>query len=132
MASPPKKRTHKDLVIDVGKKVRHLRRKLGLSIRTLSKRSGLSTAAIQKIKTNHMLPTITPLMKIAKSLGEKISFFVDGQLEHDNIILVKKPERKTFYSKGQRRYSPSLGKCQQRAANPIVVDCNTAPNMKVK
>ena len=88
----------KDFVIDVGQKIRSLRKKLGLSIEILSKQSGLSTAAIQKIETNHMVPTIVSLMKISRALGEKVSFFVDEMDGSDRIILVKKKERKGFYS----------------------------------
>jgi quercetin dioxygenase-like cupin family protein len=98
MAFSPTKKTHQDLVIDVGQKIRNLRRKLGLSIETLSKQSGLSTAAIQKIETNHMVPTIVSLMKISRALGEKVSFFVDEGNGSDQIVLIKKSERKGFYS----------------------------------
>ncbi len=98
MAAPQKIQTKQDFVIDVGRKIRDLRRRLGLSIETLSKRSGLSTAAIQKIETNHMVPTIISLMKISRALGEKVSFFVDEGSGSDQIVLTRKKERKGFYS----------------------------------
>jgi transcriptional regulator with XRE-family HTH domain len=88
-----------DFVIDVGQKIRGLRKKQGLSIETLSERSSLSAAAIQKIETNHMVPTIISLMKIARALGERVSFFVDEKEGDDQIVLIRKKERKRFYSK---------------------------------
>jgi transcriptional regulator with XRE-family HTH domain len=98
MAFSPKEKSRKDLVIDVGQKIRNLRRKLGLSMEILSKQSGLSTAAIQKIETNHMVPTIVSLMKIARALGERVSFFIDEKEREDQILLIKRKERKRFYS----------------------------------
>jgi transcriptional regulator with XRE-family HTH domain len=98
VATSQKIQTKQDFVIDVGQKIRDLRRRLGLSIETLSKRSGLSTAAIQKIETNHMVPTIISLMKISRALGEKVSFFVDESNGGDHIVLIKKEERRGFYS----------------------------------
>jgi transcriptional regulator with XRE-family HTH domain len=93
-----KKRRQTEFVVDVGQKIRNLRRRLGLSIETLARRSDLSTAAIQKIETNHMVPTIVSLMKISRALGEKVSFFVDEGNGSDQIVLIKKSERKGFYS----------------------------------
>ena len=93
-----KKRGEMEFVVDVGQKIRNLRRRLGLSIETLARRSDLSTAAIQKIETNHMVPTIVSLMKVSRALGEKVSFFVDEGNGNDQIVLVKKSGRKGFYS----------------------------------
>jgi len=96
--SKKKNRGETEFVVDVGQKIRNLRRKLGLSIETLARRSDLSTAAIQKIETNHMVPTIISLMKISRALGEKVSFFVDEGDGSDQIVLIKRNERKGFYS----------------------------------
>jgi transcriptional regulator with XRE-family HTH domain len=93
-----KKRGEREFAIDVGQKIRNLRKRLRLSIETLARRSDLSTAAIQKIETNHMVPTIVSLMKIARALGERVSFFVDEKDGDDQIILIKKNERRRFYS----------------------------------
>jgi len=98
MAALHKNQTNDDFVIDVGQKIRNFRRKLGLSIEALSQRSGLSTAAIQKIETNHMVPTIISLMKLSRALGEKVSFFVDEKDVKDQVVLIKRKERKRFYS----------------------------------
>jgi transcriptional regulator with XRE-family HTH domain len=98
MAALHKNQTNDDFVIDVGQKIRNFRRKLGLSIEALSQRSGLSTAAIQKIETNHMVPTIISLMKLSRALGEKVSFFVDEKNVKDQVVLIKRKERKRFYS----------------------------------
>lgn len=98
MASSKKESPEGDVVIDVGQKIRDLRKRQGLSIETLARRSGLSAAAIQKIETNHMVPTITSLMKIARALGERVSFFVDEKDGKDQILLIKRKERKRFFS----------------------------------
>jgi transcriptional regulator with XRE-family HTH domain len=102
MALSDKSQGKDDFVIDVGQKIRNLRRRLGLSIEALSQRSGLSTAAIQKIETNHMVPTIISLMKISRALGEKVSFFVEEGNGAGQIILIRRKERKRFYSQRSR------------------------------
>lgn len=93
-----KEPTDEGFVINVGEKIRDLRRRQNLSIGVLAKRSGLSAAAIQKIETNHMVPTIVSMMKIARALGERVSFFVDEKDGRDQILLIKRRERKRFYS----------------------------------
>ncbi len=91
-----------DFVIDIGQKIRSAREKANLSIKTLAKLSGLSPAAIQKIETNHMVPTIISLMKISRGLGKKVSFFIQENDAANRIALVKRGMRKRFYSEGSK------------------------------
>lgn len=91
-------------LIDIGQKIRSLRRKKGFSIETLSSQCGLSVGAIQKIETNHMVPTITSLMKIANALGEKVIIFADENDGKEKVILVKKEKRLGFYSEMSKTF----------------------------
>jgi transcriptional regulator with XRE-family HTH domain len=93
-----KRSKQESLLIDLGQKIRSLRRKKGFSIETFSIRSGLSGGAIQKIETNHMIPTIASLMKIANALGEKVIIFADENDGKEKIIFIKKKKRLGFYS----------------------------------
>ena len=56
-------------VIDgLGTKVREVRQQKGLSLQRLAERAGVSAAAIYRIEQGNMVPTITPLMKLAVAL----------------------------------------------------------------
>jgi len=87
-----------DFVIEIGQKIRNARKKANIPIRTLANLSGLSPAAIQKIETNHMVPTIISLMKISRALGKKVSFFIQEEDNANRIVLIKREMRKRFYS----------------------------------
>lgn len=68
-----------DVVAEVGRKIRLLRQAEGLSLQQLADRSGVSAAAIHKIERNTMVPTITVLMKLARSLDRSVSFLLDEE-----------------------------------------------------
>lgn len=83
--------------INIGEKIRKLRKENDISIQKLAKRAGLSPAGIYKIETNDMTPTITTLLKIANALDKRISYFLsDGDVIPD-VEFIKKGERKKAY-----------------------------------
>lgn len=94
-----RKSIEKEFVIDIGKKIREARKNANLSIKALGELSGMSPAAIQKIETNHMVPTIITLMKISRALGRRVSFFIQAESNVNRISLIKKQSREKFYSK---------------------------------
>jgi len=87
-----------DFSANIGRKIRQTRKSAGLSMSALAEMSGLSPAAVQKIETNGMVPTIVSLMKIARALGKPVSFFVEEEGPVDRVALVRRAERKGFYS----------------------------------
>lgn len=102
-----------DLVIDIGRKIRNARIKANISMKALAELSTLSPATIQKIETNHMVPTIISLMKISQALGKKVSFFVEEENGKDRIALIKRKSRKKFYSEtSQCRHEYIMGKLE--------------------
>lgn len=66
-----------EIVSGIGPKVRALRKQAGLSLQQLAEQSHVSAAAIHKIETSGMVPTVTTLLKIAGALGRPVSYFVD-------------------------------------------------------
>ena len=91
-----------DVVINVGKRVRNARRRANMSIKTLASLSGLSVAAIQRIETTRMVPTIASLSKIAEALGKDVTFLVQEEDSPKRALLTKESMRKRFYSSGSR------------------------------
>lgn len=86
------------LSLDVGRRIRETRKAAGLSIPALAELSSLSPAAIQKIETNGMVPSIISLMKIARALDRSVSFLVGEHEPGLRVALVRGRDREGFYS----------------------------------
>lgn len=91
-----------DLSIDIGRKIRETRKAAGLSISSLAELAELSPAAVQKIETNRMVPTIVSLMKISRALGRSVGFFVEDGDPARRVALVRSGERRSFYSEASK------------------------------
>lgn len=61
----------------VGKKIQGIRESKNLSIEEISERSGLSAEQIQSIENDQYLPSLGPLIKIARALGVRLGTFLD-------------------------------------------------------
>lgn len=77
-----------DVIAGIGTKIRLLRQGNGLSLQQLAERSGVSAAAIHKIERNTMVPTITVLMKLARSLDRSVSYLVDEEPPPTSPVVV--------------------------------------------
>lgn len=82
-------KTHiEHIVSKLGEKIKYLRTEKSLSLKDLSERSGISAAAIHKIESNGIIPTITTMMKIADSLGKDVSYFIEQAKEDKDVVFV--------------------------------------------
>ena len=61
----------------VGEKIKSLRENKGISIEELAERSGLAIEQIERIENNIDLPSLAPLIKIARVLGVRLGTFLD-------------------------------------------------------
>ena len=61
----------------IGSKIRGLREQKNLSIEEIAERTGLSAEQIATIETNQNLPSLGPLIKIARALGVRLGTFMD-------------------------------------------------------
>lgn len=60
-------------MIDVGKRIKSIRKRKGLTLQDLSEKSGMSATAISAIERNVSSPTVNTLASIGKALGESLS-----------------------------------------------------------
>lgn len=60
-------------MIDVGKRIKSIRKRKGLTLQVLSEKSGMSATAISAIERNVSSPTVNTLASIGKALGESLS-----------------------------------------------------------
>ena len=61
----------------VGAKIRGLRETKNLSVEEIAERSGLSVEQINSIENDVNLPSLGPLIKIARALGVRLGTFMD-------------------------------------------------------
>ena len=65
----------------VGEKIKSLRESKNISMEELAERSGLAIEQVERIENNIDLPSLAPLIKIARVLGVRLGTFLDDQDE---------------------------------------------------
>ncbi len=65
----------------VGEKIKSLRESRSISRAGLAERTGLAIEQIERIETNVDLPSLAPLIKIARALDVRLGTFLDDQAE---------------------------------------------------
>ena len=95
-------KTRSQDVINVGANIRSTRESLNISIRELAQRAGLSYAAIWKVETGRMAPTVVVLYKIARALNRKVTELLDPVLGEDDVV-----------------YAPRRSRTQARGGGPL-------------
>jgi transcriptional regulator with XRE-family HTH domain len=63
----------------VGEKVKELRRLKDLTLDALAERAGLTVTQIERIEADEILPSLAPLIKIARVLGVRLGTFLDDE-----------------------------------------------------
>ena len=61
----------------VGLKIKGIRESKNISVEEISERSGLSVEQINSIESDQNLPSLGPLIKIARALGVRLGTFMD-------------------------------------------------------
>ena len=80
--------------INIGKKIKELRKKQKMSIAELASKADLSSGLISQIERNLVTPSITSLWKIAQSLQVSIGYFFDEDVKYITNPVVRRNERK--------------------------------------
>ena len=79
--------------VQVGEKIKRLREDSALSLQDFADRTGLSSAVLSQIENHLVSPPLGTLIRIAKALDVKPSFFFDEHPDQ-SFMLVRKDERK--------------------------------------
>lgn len=93
--------------INVGEKIRRLRTERKMSVRELSRRSGVSSTQISEIERNLTAPTIPTLVKIIRALETDTSIFFERRNELQ-VSLTRRDERPEFIDRKNHVYIQSL------------------------
>ena len=81
------------LDIDIGSKIRELRKNKNMSIADLAETSNLSVGIISQIERNLVTPSIVTFWKISQSLGVSVGFFFEDEEKTKASPVVKKESR---------------------------------------
>lgn len=113
----------------IGEKIKSLRETKNITIDELADRSGLAVEQIHRIEANIDLPSLAPLIKIARVLGVRLGTFLDDQNELGPVICRKAETSDTIsfsnnaiHSRRHMQYH-SLSKSKaDRHMEPFIID----------
>ncbi len=86
--------------IDIGKKIRDLRTRSGLSIKELAASAEVSTGLVSQVERDLVMPSVTVLYRIAKALSVNVGYFFDEEAVVRSNPVVRKNERKRLVIDG--------------------------------
>lgn len=113
----------------VGEKIKSLRESKSIAIEELAQRSGLAVEQIERIENNIDIPSLAPLIKIARVLGVRLGTFLDDQDETGPVICRKEEasdaisfSNNAIHSRKHMQYH-SLSKSKaDRHMEPFIID----------
>ena len=79
--------------MDLGSRLRDLRRRQKMTLEDLAKRTGLTSSFLSQIERNITSPSVKSLREIASALNTKVSCFFEEESSKD-FIFIKKGKRK--------------------------------------
>ena len=94
--------------LDIGSRIKLLRRQKGMTLRHLSEASGLSINAISRIENGQASPTVSSVHRLAMALGIPIAAIFDDSIATETV-LVRAGERKAITMKGRRMEPLGIG-----------------------
>lgn len=76
----------------IGEKIKSLRTNQEISIQELAERAGLTVEQVSRIEENIDIPSLAPLVKIARALGVRLGTFLDDQTSEAGPVICRKGE----------------------------------------
>ena len=121
----------------VGAKIKGLRETKNLGIDVIAERSGLTVEQIESIENDVNLPSLGPLIKIARALGVRLGTFMDDNDALGPIVCRAEDREKDSsisFSNGatdarkHMEYHPLAQQKAGRHMEPFVIDINPEEN----
>ena len=117
----------------IGSKIKGIRESKNLSVEEIAERSGLSVDQINSIETDQNLPSLGPLIKIARALGVRLGTFMDDSDALGPVVCraeEREQNRSISFSNGatdarkHMEYHPLAQQKAGRHMEPFVIDIN--------
>lgn len=119
--------------INVGSRIKSIRVSKNISAEQVAERSGLSLEQIARIEENKNLPSLAPLIKIARVLGVRLGTFLDDTENLGPVICRKEeqPESISFSSEtaNSHNYLNFFALAQSKTGRhmePFLIDIDSA------
>ena len=106
--------------LNLGNKIRNLRKARALTLKEVSNLTGLSKPLLSQIENNIAAPPIATLIKISTALGVKISHFFQDPEMNDRIVVVRKDERYSVKKLFHHKDESKVGYRWESLAYPMV------------
>ena len=125
----------------VGSKIKGIRESKNLSIEEIAESSGLSVDQINSIENDQNLPSLGPLIKIARALGVRLGTFMDDNDALGPVVCRAEDREKDSsisFSNGatdarkHMEYHPLAQQKAGRHMEPFVIDINPTENLDYK
>ncbi len=73
--------------IQVGEKIRQLRESKQISVEELARESQLSVELVKRLESGALIPSLSPLLKIAKALDVRLGTFLDDAPQSGPVVI---------------------------------------------
>ncbi len=95
---------------DIGGKIRQIRESQEITIEDLAQRSHASAEMIQRIEHGELVPSLAPLLAIARGLGVRLGTFLDDAPQNGPVVVRSGHREKVvrFSGKVSDRQKPTL------------------------
>ncbi|HXK75286.1 MAG TPA: XRE family transcriptional regulator [Bacteroidaceae bacterium] len=121
----------------VGAKIKKLREERELSVAQLAELTGLAKEQIQRIEENIDIPSLAPLIKIARVLSVRLGTFLDGEEETGPTICRQNEEADTIsfsnnalLSRKHMNYRSLAKSKSDRHMEPFIIDVEPIEDIK--
>ena len=88
--------------LQVGRRLRELRARRGLSLRALAEQSGLNYNTLSLIENGRTSPSVNTLRQLARALGAPMSAFFEQEEERPQVVFQKDGQRPSVELEGSR------------------------------
>ena len=121
----------------VGSKIKGIRETKNLSVEEIAERSGLAVEQIISIENDQNLPSLGPLIKIARALGVRLGTFMDDNDALGPVVCRaadREKDNSISFSNGatdarkHMEYHPLAQQKAGRHMEPFVIDINPEDN----
>ena len=125
----------------VGHKIRGIRESKNLSVEEIAESSGLSVEQINSIENDQNLPSLGPLIKIARALGVRLGTFMDDNDALGPVVCRaedRERDSSISFSNGatdarkHMEYHPLAQQKAGRHMEPFVIDINPTETLDYK
>ena len=125
----------------VGSKIKGIRESKNISIEEMSERSGLSEDQILSIENDQNLPSLGPLIKIARALGVRLGTFMDDNDALGPVVCRaedRERDSSISFSNGatdarkHMEYHPLAQQKAGRHMEPFIIDINPSEQQEFK